>query len=199
MAAMPLDLMMIIAGYLLGSVSSAVVVCRALRLPDPRERGSRNPGATNVLRFGGKGAAAATLVGDLAKGLIPVALAKHLGVSPGALGVVGLAAFVGHLYPVFFGFRGGKGVATAFGVLLGMDWRVGAAVAATWLVVVAAVRISSAGALTAALAAPLLVGWWLHSPALVAATAVMSLLLVWRHRSNIRGLLAGTEPRIGRP
>ncbi|HQU17195.1 MAG: acyl-phosphate glycerol 3-phosphate acyltransferase [Chromatiales bacterium 21-64-14] len=195
---MLLDVIMGIVGYLSGSVSSAVMVCRVLRLPDPRDLGSRNPGATNVLRFGGKGAAAATLVGDVAKGLIPVALAKHLGVGPGALGVVGLAAFLGHLYPVFFGFKGGKGVATALGVLLGLDWRVGVAAVAIWLLVVAAVRISSAGALIAALAAPLLVAWWLHASALVVATALMSLLLVWRHRSNIRGLLAGTEPRIGR-
>ncbi len=195
---MPLDAAFVLCAYLLGSLSSAVLVCRALGLPDPRTMGSGNPGATNVLRFGGRGAAAATLAGDLAKGLIPVAAAKALGLGAPVLGVVGLAAFLGHLYPLYFGFQGGKGVATALGVWLGTDWRLGLGLAAVWLAVAVAVRISSAGALSAALAAPFAVAWLEHDPVLTAVTGVITLLLFWRHRSNIRKLLSGTERRIGR-
>lgn len=195
---MPLDAVLVFAAYLLGSLSSAVIVCRVLGLADPRGVGSGNPGATNVLRFGGRKAAAATLAGDLAKGLVPVVVAKFLGVGPLALGLVGLAAFLGHLYPVFFGFQGGKGVATALGVWLGSDWRLGLALGLVWLTMATVVRISSVGALSAALLAPLLMAWLEGSPALTATTAAISLMLFWRHRSNIRKLLAGTERRIGR-
>ncbi len=195
---MPLDAVLVFAAYLLGSLSSAVIVCRVLGLADPRGVGSGNPGATNVLRFGGRKAAAATLAGDLVKGLVPVVAAKFLGVGPLALGLVGLAAFLGHLYPVFFGFQGGKGVATALGVWLGSDWRLGLALGLVWLAMATVVRISSVGALSAALLAPLLMAWLEGSPALTATTAAISLMLFWRHRSNIRKLLAGTERRIGR-
>ena len=194
---MPLDAILVFAAYLLGSLSSAVIVCRALGLADPRGVGSGNPGATNVLRFGGRKAAAATLVGDLMKGLVPVVAAKFLGVGPLVLGLVGLAAFLGHLYPVFFGFRGGKGVATALGVWLGSDWRLGLALGLVWLAMAAVVRISSVGALSAALLAPLVIAWLEGSPALTATTAAISLMLFWRHRSNLRNLLTGTERRIG--
>ncbi|GBE10326.1 putative glycerol-3-phosphate acyltransferase [bacterium BMS3Bbin12] len=195
---MPLDAVLVFVAYLLGSLSSAVIVCRALGLADPRGVGSGNPGATNVLRFGGRKAAAATLAGDLVKGLAPVVVAKFLGVGPLALGLVGLAAFLGHLYPVFFGFQGGKGVATALGVWLGIDWRLGLALGLVWLAMAAVVRISSVGALSAALLAPLAVAWLEGSPALTVTTAAISLMLFWRHRSNLRNLLAGTERRIGR-
>ena len=184
--------------YLLGSLSSAIIVSRLLRLPDPREEGSKNPGATNVLRLGGKKAAVITLLGDMAKGLIPLVLAKGAGAPVGILAACGLGAFMGHLYPVFFGFRGGKGVATALGVLLGYSWVTGLAVLATWLVVALISKMSSLSALVSAVLAPLYVGIWLESPELVAATLVMSALLIWRHRENIGRIRRGEETRIGR-
>lgn len=187
----------IVVGYLLGSVSTAIVVCRLLGLPDPRSQGSGNPGATNVLRLGGKQAAAVTLLGDLLKGLLPVLLARVLGLAPTVLALTALAAFLGHLYPLFFGFRGGKGVATAFGTLLGLNPWTALAALATWLVMAALFRISSLAALTACVLTPLYL-WWLQAPsAYVLALAVMAILLLWRHRGNIQRLLAGTESRIG--
>jgi len=188
---------LVIGAYLLGSVSSAILVCRLMRLPDPRTQGSRNPGATNVLRIGGKKAAAITLVGDSLKGLLPMLLGHLLGVGPVALAGIGLAAFLGHLYPVFFGFQGGKGVATALGVQLGLYWPVGLTVAALWLFVAKVLRISSLSALVSMAVAPLIVWLFWPEPALVIAQALISLLLFWRHRSNIRKLLDGTEGRIG--
>ncbi len=184
--------------YALGSLSSAIIVCRILDLPDPREQGSKNPGATNVLRFGGKKAAAVTLIGDVLKGLIPVVVGSILDVEPVMLAAVGLAAFLGHLYPLFFGFQGGKGVATAFGVLTGFSWLVGLALAATWLAAAKTVRISSLSALIAAVLAPVYVWWFTRVPVLIAAACLISALLIWRHRSNIRRLLAGEESGIGR-
>ncbi|MEN8259287.1 MAG: glycerol-3-phosphate 1-O-acyltransferase PlsY [Pseudomonadota bacterium] len=184
--------------YVLGSLSSAIIVCRVMNLPDPREQGSKNPGATNVLRFGGKKAAAITLLGDLMKGLLPVLLAIAVGGGPMLLACVGLAAFAGHLYPIFFGFRGGKGVATAFGVFLGISWQVGLALLVTWLTMARIFHISSLSALTAALLAPVYV-WWLNgAPELIAASLVVSAVLIWRHKSNIQDLLAGNEDRIRR-
>jgi len=188
---------LVIGAYLLGSVSSAILVCQLMRLPDPRTQGSRNPGATNVLRIGGKKAAAITLVGDSLKGLLPMLLGHLLGVGPVALAGVGLAAFLGHLYPVFFGFQGGKGVATALGVQFGLYWPVGLMVAVLWLFVAKVLRISSLSALISMAVAPLIVWLFWPEPALVIAQALISLLLFWRHRSNIRKLLDGTEGRIG--
>jgi glycerol-3-phosphate acyltransferase PlsY len=196
----------LVAGaYLLGSISSAIIVCRLMGLPDPRAEGSGNPGATNVLRIGGsKGrtAAAITLFGDMLKGLLPMLAAHALGAGPTVLALTGLAAFLGHLYPVFFGFRGGKGVATALGVQFGLYWPIGAAVALIWLFVAEVLKISSASALVSMALAPLLVWllWPLHAPhgtgVLVAMQIVISVILFWRHRSNIRNLIAGTEGRI---
>ena len=185
------------AGYLLGSVATAVLVSRALGAADPRSGGSGNPGATNVLRLAGRRAAALTLAGDVAKGLVPVLAARALDLPPGALALVGLAAFLGHLYPVFFGFRGGKGVATALGALLGLDPLLGAAALATWLVVAGVSRYSSLAALAASGLAPVYA--WIVSgrPEVVGAVSVMAALLVWRHRANVRRLLAGEEGRIG--
>ena len=190
------DLLLIFAAYLLGSVSSAIITCRIMRLPDPRSQGSRNPGATNVLRIGGKKAALFTLLGDMLKGLIPTATARYLGVDDPILGCVALAAVTGHLYPIFFGFQGGKGVATLLGVLLGMSWWLGLVWALTWLSMAALFRISSLSALLSTLLAPLYCYWILGSPWLVVCTVLLAVLVIWRHRSNIHNLLHGTESRI---
>lgn len=183
--------------YLMGSLSTAVIVSKLFGLPDPRQQGSKNPGATNVLRLGGKKAAAITLAGDAVKGLIPVMLAQYLGATTDMVAAVGLAAFLGHLYPVFFGFKGGKGVATALGVLSGFSGWVGLSVLATWILMAVVFRYSSLSALTAALLAPVYVWFILKSPVLAGAALAMALLLVSRHRANIERLLKGEESRIG--
>ncbi|MDX1251602.1 MAG: glycerol-3-phosphate 1-O-acyltransferase PlsY [Gammaproteobacteria bacterium] len=194
---MTITLSLILFSYLLGSLSAAIIVCKLMGLPDPRTEGSHNPGATNVLRIGGKKAAALTLGGDMLKGLIPVALAQMLGADDMTLALAGIAAFLGHLYPVFFGFRGGKGVATALGVLLGTSWIVGLSALATWLFMAKVFRYSSLAALTAAVLAPFYM--WLARPApeLIAMAMAMSTLLLWRHRGNIQRLISGQEDRIG--
>lgn len=192
-------LALVVVAYLLGSISSAVVVCRLMGLPDPRTQGSNNPGATNVLRIGGKKAAAITLVGDSLKGLIPMLAGHLLGVGPTTLAAIGLAAFLGHLYPVFFGFRGGKGVATALGVQLGLWWPIGLSVAAVWLFVAKVLKISSLSALVSMALAPAIVWLLWPEPAILAMQLVVSLLLFWRHRSNIANLLSGKEDKIGDP
>lgn len=195
---MVLDLILIAGGYLLGSISTAIIVCRAMGLPDPRSQGSNNPGATNVLRIGGKQAAAWTLAGDFAKGIVPVVLTKLLGLSAASVAAVGVAAFLGHLFPIFFQFRGGKGVATAAGVLMGLSWQAGVAAIITWLVVAKVLRISSAAGLLATMATPLYLWWFDTSPATMIAGAIMGILVLWRHRENIRRLMRGTESNIGR-
>ncbi|MBP1148500.1 MULTISPECIES: glycerol-3-phosphate 1-O-acyltransferase PlsY [Methylocaldum] len=184
--------------YFLGSLSSAVIVSRLFRLPDPREQGSKNPGATNVLRLGGKKAAAITLLGDAAKGLVPILLAKAFDADLLVIALVGLAAFFGHLYPVFFQFKGGKGVATALGVLLGFSWMVGLAALLTWIAIAFVSRISSLAALAASVLAPVYVWLLTGSEALIGASVVMVLFLIWRHRGNIERLRHGQEARIGR-
>ena len=183
----------IIAAYCVGSISFAVVVSKLMRLPDPRSYGSKNPGATNVLRTGSKAAAVLTLIGDAAKGAVAVWLASYF---TDELAAVGLAAFLGHLYPVFHRFQGGKGVATAAGVLLALDWRVGVGTIVTWLVIAFTLRYSSLAALIAAIVAPLATAFLLDGRSAL-LVAVMSGFLVWRHRGNISRLLAGTEPRLG--
>ena len=188
---------LVLVAYLLGSLSSAIIVCRLAGLPDPRSGGSGNPGATNVLRLGGKKPAIITLAGDLLKGLLPVLLGHAFGLAPVVLALVGLAAFLGHLYPVFFRFQGGKGVATALGVLLGLDWVVGLATVATWLVIAFVTRYSSLSALVATGLAPAWVAWRFGALEPAVACAVMTLLLFWRHAGNIRRLAAGEEPKIG--
>ena len=190
------DLLVIFAAYLLGSISSAIIVCRLLNLPDPRGQGSGNPGATNVMRIGGKKAAAITLIGDMLKGLIPVLIAKFLGASIAIQALVAVAAFLGHLYPVFFGFRGGKGVATALGVLLGLHWPVGLLTIATWLVIAKLFKVSSLAALLSILVTPLYIWWLIPERSLIIAMLFMGTLLFWRHRSNIRNLLDGSEGKI---
>jgi glycerol-3-phosphate acyltransferase PlsY len=181
------------AAYLIGSISSAIIVCRLMGLPDPREEGSGNPGATNVMRIGGKKAAAITLLGDLVKGLIPVYAAKLFGVPVELLALTGLAAFIGHLYPIFFQFEGGKGVATSIGVLLGFSWLLGLAFIGTWLAIYKLGKISSLSALIASVLSPLYAWFIVGDVLLVAASLVMTVLLVWRHKSNIQKLLAGDE------
>lgn len=192
------DIALIIGSYLLGSLSTAILSCRLMGLPDPRSGGSGNPGATNVLRLGGKKAALITLTGDLLKGLIPTGAATLLGRPETLVATVALAAFLGHLYPLYFGFKGGKGVATALGALFGLNPLLGGLVVLSWVVMALLSRISSASALTAFLLAPLYLYWLSGNSAVALILALMSLLIFWRHRKNIRNLLAGTEPRIGR-
>ncbi len=195
-----------LAAYLLGSLAFAVIVSRAMGLSDPRTFGSGNPGATNVLRSGSKAAALVTLLLDAAKGLVPVLLVKawggEAGLGAGTVGAVALAAFLGHLYPVFFRFQGGKGVATFLGAVFGIDWLLGLATGATWLIIAYFFRYSSLASLVSAVFAPayfLLGGGiaWTASAPVAACLAAMSLLLVWRHRENINRLVAGTESKLG--
>lgn len=192
----------VLAAYLIGSLSFAVIVSRAFGLPDPHSYGSGNPGATNVLRTGRKSAALLTLLGDGSKGWLAVYLVQVLGPAygVGATGVAGaaLAVFAGHLYPVFFGFRGGKGVATALGVLLAIDPLIGLGTLATWLVIAFFFRLSSLAAIIAAVFAPLY-DLWLFGPRMItAAIAAISVLLILRHKANIQRLLAGEEGRLGK-
>lgn len=186
--------------YLLGSVSAAIVVARLFGLKDPRQVGSGNPGATNVLRYGGKTAALVTLAGDILKGAVAVGMARMLSDNDPVIALALLGVFLGHLYPLFHGFHGGKGVATAFGGLAALDPWIGPVLVATWLVVAASFRYSSLAAIAAAALTPFYLAWLHPGPGFeyVIASAVMSLLLLWRHRSNIRKLLDGTETRIGR-
>jgi len=192
-----LDISLIISAYLLGSLSSAIIVCKMMGLPDPRTLGSNNPGATNVLRFGGKKAAVIALLGDMIKGAIPVLIAKFLGVENLTLGLVGFAAFIGHLYPVFFNFKGGKGVATAFGVYLALYWQMGLVVIACWLIVAKVFRISSLAALIASAFAPVIIWYFTKNMDWVVITLVITVMLTWRHRSNIQNLISGSEDSIG--
>ena len=190
---------LILAAYLLGSISSAIIVCRVMGLPDPRGLGSGNPGATNVLRIGGKKPAAIALLGDMLKGLLPLLAGHMLGVSLLVLTLTGLAAFLGHLYPVFFRFQGGKGVATLLGVLLGIHWMLGLAAIVTWLFVAKVLKFSSLSALTMAALTPIYSWFVYHDWPLTLILTGMSAILFWRHRSNIRKLLSGEESRIADP
>ena len=191
-----IDIVLIIAAYLLGSISSAIIVSRLMGLPDPRSQGSNNPGATNVLRIGGKKPAAITLFGDMLKGFIPVLLANLMGVGETTLAAVAMAVFLGHLYPLFFHFQGGKGVATALGVQFGLSWMIGGSVAAIWLFMGYVIKISSLSALVSMALAPIIVWLVTGSIVLTGMSVVMTLLLFWRHRSNIQKLLAGKESKI---
>jgi glycerol-3-phosphate acyltransferase PlsY len=184
--------------YRIGSVSSAVVIARLMGLQDPREVGSGNPGATNMLRYGGRAAAALTLMGDVLKGALAVLVARMFSADALLLSLVGLAVFLGHLYPLFFGFRGGKGVATALGVWLALNPWTGLALAGTWLLMAGLFRYSSLSALTAAALAPLYAWIFLRVPPYVLLSIVVSALLMWRHRTNLQRLLAGQEGKIGR-
>ena len=190
-----------LVAYLIGSVSFAVVVSRIYGLADPRTYGSKNPGATNVLRSGNKVAAGLTLAGDAFKGWLAVFLAQYFGprygVGEGGIALVAIAVFLGHLFPVFFKFIGGKGVATAVGILFAVDIWLGLATLATWVMVVALFRYSSLAAMVAAVLAPFYHAMFWQISEVTLAVAMMSLLLVWRHRENIGKLIAGKESRLG--
>ena len=192
-----IDAAVVLIAYLAGSIASAILVCRALGLPDPRGEGSGNPGATNVLRMAGRGPAALTLAGDVLKGVAPVLLAKGLSLSPAIVALCALAAFLGHLYPLYFRFRGGKGMATALGAIAALAWPVAAVMCTVWLVVAAATRYASLASMTAALGAPIAAVWLSPHPVEPGVLAVVAALLLWRHRGNLRRLADGTESRIG--
>ena len=190
-----INIICIFVGYLLGSLSFGILVCKAMGMEDPRSQGSHNPGATNVLRMGDKKAAILTLAGDMLKGVVAVLLARLLGVDDWALAATAVAVFFGHLYPVFFGFDGGKGVATAAGAMLVLAPLAALAAVATWLIMAYGLRISSLAALTAAALTPIY-GWLFGLPgSYLAALLIITVFLIWRHRENIQRLLAGKESK----
>ncbi len=191
----PLALIMIISAYLLGSISSAVLICRVLRLPDPRGVGSHNPGATNVLRIGGKKAAAAVLLCDMLKGTIPVWASYFLKIEPLVLGIIAIAACLGHMYPLFFHFKGGKGVATALGAIAPIGLDLTAMIMATWLFVAVIFRYSSLAAIVTVLLAPFYT--WMVKPQYTLPVAMLCCLIILRHHQNIKRLISGTEPKVG--
>jgi glycerol-3-phosphate acyltransferase PlsY len=192
--------LVVLMAYLIGSISFAVVVSKLMGLPDPHSYGSGNPGATNVLRTGSKAAAVLTLLGDAAKGYVAVILARALvgvDIDSWILPAVTVAAFLGHVFPVFHGFKGGKGVATALGILLAINWVLGLTTLSTWLIVAVFLRYSSLAALIAALFAPVYFVFLFGIQPMALAIFLMSVLLIWRHRVNIKNLLNGTEGRLG--
>ena len=193
-----IETLLVVSGYLAGSVSAGILVARVMGLGDPREGGSGNPGATNLLRLGGRRAALITLLLDALKGVAPVLAGHAAGVGGAWLAAIGLAAFLGHLYPVFFGFRGGKGIATGLGVMLAWSLPVGGATLLVWMLAAALFRISSLAALISFALAPVWCLLLADSPALAIAAGFMALVTAWRHRGNIRRIAAGAEPRIGR-
>ncbi|PIJ49492.1 acyl-phosphate--glycerol-3-phosphate O-acyltransferase [Erwinia sp. OLTSP20] len=185
---------MIIFAYLCGSISSAILICRLVGLPDPRGEGSGNPGTTNVLRIGGKAAAATVLVCDILKGMVPVWLAYYLGLSPLWLGLIAIAACLGHIYPIFFHFQGGKGVATAFGAIAPIGWDLTGLMIGTWLLTVLLSGYASLGAIISALIAPFYV-WW-FKPQFTFPVSLLSCLILLRHHDNIQRLWRGQENRL---
>jgi glycerol-3-phosphate acyltransferase PlsY len=193
----PIYLVYALAAYLLGSISTAIITCKLMGLEDPRGVGSNNPGATNVLRTGGKKAAIITLLGDMLKGLLPVLAVQQLSADATALALTGISAFLGHLYPLYFQFKGGKGVATFYGVLLGTNWMIGLAALAIWVIMAKLFKISALSALVSAFSSPFIVWYIDGSETLIASTAFMSTLLIIKHHSNIKRLLHGTEGQIG--
>lgn len=184
----------IVAAYLLGSISSAVIFCRLAGLPDPRKHGSGNPGATNVLRIGGKQAALGVLLFDILKGLLPVSVGLYLALSPLQIGFIALAACLGHVFPIFFQFRGGKGVATAFGAILPLGYAISGLALLTWLIVFGISGYSSLSAVITALSVPFYV-WW-FKPELTFPVALVCCLLVYRHHDNIQRLWRGQEDKM---
>ncbi len=191
-----IGIVLVVLGYLCGSLASAVLVCRVMKLPDPRKQGSGNPGATNVLRLGGKKAAALTLAGDVLKGAIPVLLAHLLSDSPAVLAGTAVAAIVGHMYPVFFQFKGGKGVATTFGAVAALVYPVALFMGAIWVLTAMATRYASLASMAAAVVAPLFALVFIRETAFILALVIIAALLVYRHRGNIQRLRDGTESEI---
>ncbi|MEO8003334.1 MAG: glycerol-3-phosphate 1-O-acyltransferase PlsY [Betaproteobacteria bacterium] len=194
------SIIFIVVAYLIGSISFAVVVSRLFGLPDPHTYGSGNPGATNVLRTGKKAAAALTLIGDAAKGAFALWLARSLsaefGVGEATLAAVGLAVFLGHLFPIYFRFKGGKGVSTAVGILLALDLRVAGVTLLAWLLTVVAMRYSSLASIVGALVAPIATFYFMGWGAFTGMVTIMTVMLLWRHRANIARLMNGSESRI---
>jgi len=184
--------------YLIGSFSTAIITCKIMGIEDPRKTGSNNPGATNVLRHGGKKAAIITLFGDMLKGLIPVLVAIQLQADILTISLVGLFALLGHIFPVYYGFKGGKGVATFYGVILGMNWLVGLIALGIWLGIAAVLKISSLAALASIFSTPFILWHFSQSIELTSAVALMSVLVFWRHKKNIQALLQGSETKIGK-
>jgi glycerol-3-phosphate acyltransferase PlsY len=198
---MELDFNIIISAglaYLVGSISTAIITCKIMGIEDPRKTGSNNPGATNVLRHGGKKAAIITLIGDALKGLIPVLVSIQLQAEPSTTALVGLFALLGHIFPVYYGFKGGKGVATYYGVILGINWQVGLIALAIWLIIAKLLKISSLSALVSIFITPFMLWAFTQSAELTAAVSLMSILVFWRHKTNIRSLLQGSEAKIGK-
>jgi glycerol-3-phosphate acyltransferase PlsY len=191
-----IDIALIIFAYLLGSISSAIVVCKIMRLPDPRTEGSGNPGATNVLRLGGKKAAIITLLGDILKGVIPVLIARAVGLTDLALALVACAAFVGHLFPIFFGFQGGKGVATAFGAVVALSWIVGFSSLGIWIIFAVAFRYASLASICAAISMPIF-GYFLANKTYTIPLIIMCIIVLWKHRANVVRIVQGKESRLG--
>ena len=191
-------LLLAFAGYIIGSVSTAIITCKLMGLEDPRSSGSNNPGATNVLRIGGKKAAIITLIGDMLKGLLPVLIVKLFDVEPTIIAVVAVGAFLGHLFPLFFKFKGGKGVATFFGALLGIDLLAGLAALITWLLIAYLFKYSSLAALLTALFSIAYIWFFSNSMILTGACLIMSCLLIWRHSENIKRLIHGEEDKMGK-
>ncbi len=187
----------ILSAYLIGSLSAAIIVCKLMGLKDPREGGSKNPGATNVLRLHGKTAGILSLMGDLFKGVIPVLIARYSDTPDWVVALSGLAVFLGHLFPVFFNFKGGKGVATSLGVLLATSWLLGLSFMLTWVTVASISRYSSLAGMTAALCLPIFALWLTSNIAYPFVFLIMAIFLITRHQQNIKRLLAGTESKIG--
>ena len=188
-----IEIVTIISAYFIGSISSAIIVCKLMGFDDPRKEGSGNPGATNVNRLYGNKPAAITLAGDSLKGFLPVLFVSLMSFSPVAIFLVGFAAFIGHLYPVFFGFKGGKGVATMMGVMVGLSLPIGLAVIGTWLFVAKVLKVSSASALVATALAPIYIYFLSGEMSWVYLTVLMTIMLFWRHKSNIQKLINGSE------
>jgi acyl phosphate:glycerol-3-phosphate acyltransferase len=184
--------------YLIGSISTAIITCKIMGIEDPRKTGSHNPGATNVLRHGGKKAAVITLLGDMLKGLVPVLLIIQFQSDTLTVAFVGLFALLGHIFPIYYGFKGGKGVATYYGVILGINWLVGIIALAIWLIIAKLLKISSLSALVSVFITPFMLWMFTHSMELTVAVTVMSILVFWRHKKNIQSLLQGSEAKIGK-
>ena len=183
--------------YLIGSFSTAIITCKIMGIEDPRKTGSHNPGATNVLRQGGKKASIITLLGDSLKGLIPVLVVSQLQTDTLIIALVGLFALLGHVFPIYYGFKGGKGVATYYGVILGMSLLAGLIAVAIWLAMAAVVKISSLSALVSIFFTPFILWYFSQSVELTSAVALMSIMVFWRHKQNIKSLLKGSEEKIG--
>lgn len=190
-------LLFAVLAYLIGSISTAIITCKIMGLEDPRKVGSNNPGATNVLRHGSKKAAIITLLGDMLKGLIPVLLVVQFQNDALTIALVGMCALLGHIFPVYYGFKGGKGVATFYGVILGTNWLVGVIAISIWLAMAFLFKISSLSAMVSIFFTPFILWHFSHSVELTLTVVLMSLLILWRHRSNIKSLMHGAEEKIG--